>query len=416
MLQAKNIKVYSEYLENKVLVYQTAKVDFAESRSGRGMRLMNETVGRGLIKNITLIQDHLEVLLRTKYHESDIDNHVVLHSFKMLIRDLLKVFQCVNQGIISILKSYFELGKDEASICLALYRRFISQTEQVISYLDSARNLETLLQFTVPQLKHAPVSLLESLEEYLKSLNSVSTPTLIAAEPPYNKSHSVNKSAKKKDAIDFFASLDDEMALQNYLPPTPHINIGSPSLAGSYLSSNPFAPAMQRARSPFDAPWFNQPRSQSTAQSSRFNFQPSTHPSHSSFQSAAQSGTLNPFSQAPSISFVPSTSFVPSHARKGSLGLNPFMSTQAFTQPQQAVNSLHQTPIFSHNRNTMNPFAANSFGHASQQPQPSSSFDFATFRPQTTSSPFQTTPQTGLQTPAHSDLSKLFSQHTFPAQ
>lgn len=72
----------------------------------------------------------------------------------MLIRDLLKIFQCVNQGIITLLTIYFDLGKDEASVCLALYRRFIHQTEQVIAYLDSARGLEALLQFTVPQLKH----------------------------------------------------------------------------------------------------------------------------------------------------------------------------------------------------------------------------------------------------------------------
>ncbi|KAJ9060705.1 hypothetical protein DSO57_1028084 [Entomophthora muscae] len=386
MLQAKNIKAYAGYLENKVQVYQVKGVDFAESRSGRGLRLMNDSVKGGLIENISLIQDHLEVLLNTKYLESDIDNHVTLYSFKMLIRDLLKIFQCVNQGIISILKVYFDLDKDEASVCLALYRRFISQTEQVIAYLDTARNLESLLQFTVPQLKHAPISLLESLEEYIKEPLSVNAPVAAAAPS--------TQMSKKKDAIDFFASLDDDLAMQNYQPPIPNIRVGSPSVAGSFTGSNPFAPAMaHRSVSPFDAyipP--HQPSFQSSNQNSLMSFQPSLQPSFHTFSQSSYQNNSQPIYQASSQPnpFMQTTpaSFGPNFNSLGSHNSNPFGQTQV----QQ-------------NRNT-NPFGANGFAnHAPQQSHPASNFGFPHYGN-----------QTAPQNPPHNDLSNLFSQHSFPTQ
>lgn len=233
---------------------------------------------------------------------------------------------------------------------------------------------------------------MESLEEYLKQPSrNPPTKALATVDPPSSNPSNSNiaaqqanpsiEAAQKKDAIDFFASLDDELAMQNYQQPIPNIRIGSPSVAGSFSSSNPFAPAMaQRSVSPFDS--FNL---QTPNQPSLSNFQPNfpapNQPSFNSFHPAPQASQqhmLNPFSQTAPSSFAHPSSF------PGAQGSNPFAQTQV----QQSRNT--------------NPFGASGF--ASHGPQPSN-FGFPQF-----------TNQAAPQNPPHNDLSNLFSQHTFPTQ
>lgn len=83
------------------------------------------------------------------------------------------------------LEHYFEMSKVDATEALRLYRHFCKQTERVVEFLGVAKKLQNLLNVPVPNLKHvrlslipirlssnpqkqAPVSLVSSLEEYLK--------------------------------------------------------------------------------------------------------------------------------------------------------------------------------------------------------------------------------------------------------
>lgn len=84
----------------------------------------------------------------------------------------------------SRLEHYFEMSKVDATEALRLYRHFCKQTERVVEYLGVAKKLQNLLNVPIPNLKHvrpflvstkfpsdpkeqAPVSLVNSLEEYL---------------------------------------------------------------------------------------------------------------------------------------------------------------------------------------------------------------------------------------------------------
>ncbi|KAI9296776.1 ANTH-domain-containing protein [Neoconidiobolus thromboides FSU 785] len=153
--QVKNIRDYSTYLEHKVLVYSQKKIDFCTTHNNTKINEMfSLAINNELIDNINLIQEHLEVLLAAKISENDIDSHISLYAFKMLIRDMLKIYQFLNQGVITILKGFFDLDLPLAKLCLNIYKRYISLTEQVINYLNKARDIENYLQFTIPELKH----------------------------------------------------------------------------------------------------------------------------------------------------------------------------------------------------------------------------------------------------------------------
>jgi hypothetical protein len=94
----------------------------------------------------------------------------------MLAKDLLVLFQAVNEGVINILgvcarfsqrdpsllaltplslpEHYFEMSHVDAEAALSLYRRFCKQTERVVEYFSVAKKLQNLLNVSIPNLKH----------------------------------------------------------------------------------------------------------------------------------------------------------------------------------------------------------------------------------------------------------------------
>ena len=108
----------------------------------------------------------------------------------MLVKDLVILFQALNEGVINVLEHYFEMSHVDAESALAIYRKFCKQTDKVLEYLAVAKKLQNLLNVPVPALKHvrnsfrpcaictlilaflqAPVSLVSALEEYLNDPN-----------------------------------------------------------------------------------------------------------------------------------------------------------------------------------------------------------------------------------------------------
>jgi hypothetical protein len=60
------------------------------------------------------------------------------------------------------------MSKPDAERTLAIYRTFVKQTDQVVSYLSIARHYEHVTRLEIPKIKHAPTSLAGQLEEYVR--------------------------------------------------------------------------------------------------------------------------------------------------------------------------------------------------------------------------------------------------------
>ena len=103
--------------------------------------------------------------------ENEINNDIVLTAFRLLVNDLLALFQELNEGVINLLEHYFEMSKVDAESALKIYKKFVDQTKYVIDYLRVAKHLEYATKLHVPTIKHAPTALTSSLEEYLDDPN-----------------------------------------------------------------------------------------------------------------------------------------------------------------------------------------------------------------------------------------------------
>lgn len=167
---------YAKYLQTRVQQFQATKIDYVRDERSSNLtdhvgRLRDLSVEKGLLRECESVQKQIDALLKNNFMENDVNNDVVLTSFRLLVNDLLALFQELNEGVINLLEHYFEMFKYDAERALKIYKKFVDQTKYVIDYLRVAKHLEYATKLHVPTIKHAPTALTSSLEEYLDDPN-----------------------------------------------------------------------------------------------------------------------------------------------------------------------------------------------------------------------------------------------------
>ena len=171
--EVKNIMKYAKYLQARVKQFDMTGTDYVrDERSNNitfknGGKLRYLGIEKGLLRESESVQKQIDALLKNNFTENEVSNDVVLTAFRLLVNDLLALFQELNEGVINILEHYFEISRVDAERALKVYRKFVDQTKYVIDYLRVAKHLEYATKLYVPTIKHAPIALTSSLEEYL---------------------------------------------------------------------------------------------------------------------------------------------------------------------------------------------------------------------------------------------------------
>lgn len=168
---------YLRYLQTRVKGFGVTGVDYVRDErvnnltSQLGGRLRTLSVEKGLLRECENVQKQIDALLRNSFMEGEIKNDIVLTAFRLLVNDLLALFQELNEGVINLLEHYFEMFHNDAERALTVYKKFVDQTKYVIDYLRVAKHLEYATKLHVPTIKHAPTALTSLLEEYLTDPN-----------------------------------------------------------------------------------------------------------------------------------------------------------------------------------------------------------------------------------------------------
>ncbi|KAF4986792.1 hypothetical protein FGRMN_10672 [Fusarium graminum] len=426
-IQGRNIRHYAHYLAERARAYEKTKTDWVRASESRLEKL---SVEKGLLRETEVVQQQLEALLKCDVMENEPENEITITVFRLLVLDLLALFQVLNQGLISILGNFFEMSKVDAERAMAIYRKFTKQTDYVVQYLSVARQHEHHTRVEVPKLKHAPVNLGRQLEEYLHdpdfevhrrqylaeqdvkkvgggssskqgglSKKSVDFPEPASNNPfpKINSSSTGNKAPESKpqankgpdpDLIDFFDSIEQNQTAMNVNPqaqpqPFQQQPTGMPFQQNGFVAQ----PTGFASNSPFQQPQqtggFMQPQQQPQIQ-----LQPDfTGAGFGGFSPQPQSFQQSSLAPIPQDSIANFPNAVPQPVQNGQpQGLQPMQtgSTNPFRQSmlmaqQTGLASSATTPAL--NRQSTNPFARSS-------PQQNSS-PFA----QAANSPFQSPSQ-----------------------
>ncbi|PHH88335.1 hypothetical protein CDD83_7675 [Cordyceps sp. RAO-2017] len=427
--QGRNIRHYANYLAERARAYRDTRTDWVRAPESRLERL---SVDKGLLRETEAVQNQLTALVRCDVLETEPGNDITIAVFRLLVLDLLALFQVLNQGLINILGHFFEMSKPDAERAMDIYRTFTKQTDAVVQYLSVARLHEHHTRVEVPKLKHAPVNLGRQLEEYLhdpdfevhrrqylaeqdakkKGIRAASTKTAKVSGLEFPKPSTpavatvtanskvqpqVNK-GPDPDLIDFFDSIEQNqtpMQMNGQQAPA-HVNGASfqPQQSAMPFASNGFAPQPTGfvSNDPFQQQNFLQQQQQQLQAQQQPQQAQQPQPLQPSFTGAGFGG----FTPQPQQGFQPGAlgsipqNSVASFQNTGSsapqMGLQP-MQTGQTTNPfrqsmlmaQQTGMSSQSAPFLSQptggtpalNRQSTNPFARS---------------------PPTNSSPFQSQP------------------------
>ncbi|KAK4507012.1 hypothetical protein PRZ48_000746 [Zasmidium cellare] len=242
--QGQNIRVYSEYLLARAQAFEKSKYDHVR---GGERRMKGLTVDKGLLRETEIVQDQVKALVKCDLLQNDVENEISLTAFRLLTRDLLDLYNVMNEAVMNVLSHYFEMSRPDAERAIRIYKTFCKQTDQVVQYLSIARQYEYATRLEIPKLKHAPTSLAASLQEYLddtdfevnrrqylaeqdarKGGKPFSKPSQPASQPaPTKMATPFDEKPESKppqikgpapDLIDFFASIEQNQATMQTNP------------------------------------------------------------------------------------------------------------------------------------------------------------------------------------------------------
>ncbi|KAI0536779.1 ANTH-domain-containing protein [Xylaria digitata] len=365
-IQGRNIRHYASYLAERVRAYKDTKIDWVRAKE---TRLESLSVEKGLLRETEVVQRQLSALLKCDVLDEP-ENEITITVFRLLVLDLLSLFQVLNQGMINILGHFFEMSKVDAERAMDIYRHFTKTTDAVVQYLTVARQWEPHTRVEVPKLKHAPVNLRRQLEDYLndpdfeinrrqyiaeqqakkkgglskgeKSASDVKTevakpfPTANAASVGAPKAPQATK-GPDPDLIDFFDSIEQNQTTMSTQPNTQTQQIQMP-LANT---GNPWPSGMQQS---------------AQLQGNGFVPQVTGYPNNSPFQQPTPTGFPLPQQMAPQIQpnftspgfggYTPQPAFAPN-------SLGPIPQDAVATFPTGTLSPPMQT-----GQQTTNPFRA----------------------------------------------------------
>ena len=152
---------YNDYLESRSIEWDIIKKFSNESRPTNKERL----------RYVQSLEKQILKLIRNKYSQMDLETDIFLFTFKLLVKDLLNLYNKLNEGVIKLLESFFDLAYEDAEITLDLYKRFVNLTESVVQYLRVGK----ALGLNIPVIKHITTKLIRSLEDHLNDRSNYSS-------------------------------------------------------------------------------------------------------------------------------------------------------------------------------------------------------------------------------------------------
>ena len=191
------VRRYANYLNQKAISYRNVAKDFTRAKRG-AEGYMRSLSGDELLKTLPLMQAQLDALVAFDADEKSFTNGIMTAAFSLLFKDLIRLFAGYNDGIINLLEKFYDMKKGQCKEAVDIYKKFLIRMNKVSDMLKVAEHVG-IDQKEIPDLSHAPSSLLDALEQHVSSFDSKKGE--IKQQPPVAKSQ-----------IDALKSLDTSLS------------------------------------------------------------------------------------------------------------------------------------------------------------------------------------------------------------
>ncbi|AET38999.1 uncharacterized protein Ecym_3521 [Eremothecium cymbalariae DBVPG len=155
------VRRYGDYLRIRAQEFGKLERDYVREGSSN-----LKEIGRNMVvlSHVESLEAQIAALIKNRYSQYDLNNDMLMAAFKLLVQDILALYNALNEGIITLLECFFELSRPDAKRTLDLYKRFVHLTETVVKYLKAGK----AVGLEIPVIKHITTKLIRSLEDHLR--------------------------------------------------------------------------------------------------------------------------------------------------------------------------------------------------------------------------------------------------------
>ncbi|KAJ3312470.1 hypothetical protein HDV04_003070 [Boothiomyces sp. JEL0838] len=220
---AKYLKDYSDYLKEKAGVFRQLKSDWVKDKDEAVAKFRTMEDATELLRQIEILQKQIDAVVECNWEVHSDTDLVVRQGYRFILAEMISLFHLYNEAIVRVLGLYFEMEKADATKALECYKKFATQSKKMNDIFANAKKHKNYLMMDIPTFKSPPVSLVNTLEDYLyapdfeqqrmqykqkknqRDPSPQRKPKVIQTEQPGNE----------KQLIDFFDTVQDEMANYN---------------------------------------------------------------------------------------------------------------------------------------------------------------------------------------------------------
>lgn len=123
-----------------------------------------------LSKTLPIFQTQFDSLLEFAAEKKDLNNGIIMFAFRLLYRDLVKLYVAYHEAIMNLLERYFKLSRKKTREALELFKNYLSRMDKVESFLRVVDEVG-LDKSEVPDVSQI-ASFLKTLEQHLAELEA----------------------------------------------------------------------------------------------------------------------------------------------------------------------------------------------------------------------------------------------------
>nr|KAJ0194428.1 hypothetical protein LSAT_V11C800416930 [Lactuca sativa] len=172
------LRTYATFLEERLECYRIVGFDIETERLTTAPGI-NKAYSRTRLMNIDELLEQLPAMQQLLYRlfscqpeGAAYHNQLIPHALALVIKESLKIYCVINDGIIRLVELFFDLGKDEAIAAINIYKRSVKQTEQLGEFYNLGKHMRLSMNIQFPTLTQPPPSFLATMEEYVKGISS----------------------------------------------------------------------------------------------------------------------------------------------------------------------------------------------------------------------------------------------------
>lgn len=188
------IRSYSNYISEKINLYRVIGFDICHVRASENMaQLASQTlpeihknlknfmgVCRGLLACVSEESPSSSVQAHSQGHGSFsvqvkippaqlFANPCIKGAVRLLLKDALRIFVCMNECVVKVLETYFSSPKKDAVDSLALHEEFVGVCQQLDIFFNKCKANKLMEDRHVPELTTAPKTLLPAMRDYVEN-------------------------------------------------------------------------------------------------------------------------------------------------------------------------------------------------------------------------------------------------------